>query len=643
MCGWVGIAWRDGVAPEDVAARVARMGRSIRHRGPDSDGLIAAEFARIGFKRLSIIDLASGDQPVSNESGSVQVFLNGEIYNHQELRADLERRGHRFRSHSDAEVLPHLYEEHGLDFLAQLNGMFAICVHDREKQRIFLCRDRLGIKPLFYAERGSRLVFGSELKAILASGLVERTLDPQRILGFLDSFTCPAPHTLVRGVNKLMPGEFLEFGPGCAPRLTRYYRLPVPERASAEAPRLEELDALLEDSVRRQLVADVPVGVSLSGGLDSSLLTLYAARQERSDLRLFTIHFPTTPAEELANARAVARRFEIEHVVLSATTDDFLTHAARMVWFNDEPVADPAYYSAMKVAEAAATQVKVLLSGTGADELFAGYGHYALTRKKQLFAALPEWMQRAPLTRALLRRPAEELAALSTYRASGFAWHALAMSQLAPHDRRALEAHLPRSHDPYEALRAAFRASAAAHPLDQQLYADTTTYLPDQLLPVLDRSTMGASIEGRVPYLDHRLCEAALRIHGPFKLGARRANGNGKTPKALLRALSGELPPGVLQRKKVGFPNAVLEWLDAGLGACLPAILRARDSFAAEHLPRAWLEGLVRSRDSMRANWRVLYPILVLQIWYELFVRRDGEDAPDVGLQELFAEGARGA
>ncbi|NOT29284.1 MAG: asparagine synthase (glutamine-hydrolyzing) [Planctomycetes bacterium] len=642
MCGLAGIAWWQGGAPEGVETRVERMARSIRHRGPDSDGWIEADFARIAFKRLSIIDLATGDQPVSNESGSVQVFLNGEIYNHLELRGELERRGHQFRSRSDAEILPHLYEEHGIGFLSHLNGMFAICLCDHERRKLFLCRDRLGIKPFFYAERAGRLVFGSELKSILASGLVERELDESRILAFLNSFTCPAPHTMVRGVKKLLPGEFLEVGFDGAPRLTRYYRLPIPEHTSTGAPDLEELDSLLEDSVRRQLVADVPVGVSLSGGLDSSLLTLYAARQERSDLRLFTISFPSTPVEEIENARAVAARFEIEHVVLSATTDDFLAHAPRMVWFNDEPVADPAYYSAMKVAEAASAEVKVLLSGTGADELFAGYGHYTLTRKKELFAALPSFVQRSSLVRGLVRRPTEELDALCSYGRSSFAWHALAMSSLTPADRRTLEAHLPGSQDPHESLRAAFASNGSVHPLDQQLYADTVTYLPDQLLPVLDRSTMSASIEGRVPYLDHRLCEAALRIHGPYKLGAGVRFGSGRTPKALLRALAGELPPEVLRRKKVGFPNAVVEWLDSGLGECLPRILAARGSFAAEYLPGPWLSGLVRSRESMRANWRVLYSILVLQIWFELFLRLDLEEAPAVGLQELFPESSIG-
>lgn len=644
MCGFAGIAWRDGQAPDGIEARVERMGRSIRHRGPDSDGLLAAGFARVGFKRLSIIDLATGDQPVSNESGSVQVLLNGEIYNHLELRRGLEQRGHVFRSHSDAEVLPHLYEEHGLDFLTLLNGMFALCLCDHETKRLYLCRDRLGIKPLFYAERGSRLVFGSELKALLASGLVERELDRSRILGYLDSFSCAAPHTLVQGVKKLLPGEFLEYGTGHAPRLTRYYRLPVPGPSSSHdgAPDLEALDALLEDSVRRQLVADVPVGISLSGGLDSSLLTLYAARQRLSDLRLFTIDFPSTPAEEMENARAVARRFEIEHVVLSATTDDFLAQAPRMVWLNDEPVADPAFYPALKVAEAASSVVKVLLSGTGADELFAGYGHYTLTRKKEIFTTLPAWLRRMPPLRAALRRPEEELAALDAYGRSRFAWHALAMSHLGPADRRALEAHLPESLAPREALHSAFEACAGAHALDQQLYVDTVTYLPDQLLPVLDRSTMGASIEGRVPYLDHRLCEAALGIRGPFKLGARSALGTGRTPKALLRALAGELPPDVLSRKKVGFPNAVLEWLDAGLGECLPTILATPGSFAAEHLPTPWLRGMLRSRESMRASWRVLYPVLVLQIWYELFVRADLDSAPTVGLRELFGVTGRG-
>lgn len=640
MCGFAGIAWGGAEAPSDVERRVARMGRTILHRGPDSEGRIEARFAQVTFRRLSIIDLETGDQPVSNEAGSVQVLLNGEIYNHRELRRELERRGHRFRSRSDAEVLPHLYEEYGLEFLQHLNGMFALCVVDHERGTVHLARDRLGIKPLFWSHVGGRLVFGSELKALLASGLVERRLDEGGVLAFLSSFTCPGANTLIAGVKKLLPGERLELARDGGIRFERYYRLPRPDAATARAPDMEELDALLADSVRLQLEADVPVGISLSGGLDSSLVTMYAARARHPDLKLFTICFPSTPREELDSARAVARLYELEHVELSATASDFLADAPRVIWQNDEPVADPAYYSATQVAEAASAEVKVLLSGTGADELFAGYGHYWLTAKKDLWAALPGALQ-APWAWRWLGRAPTELAALASHSRSRLDWHALATLHLDPDDRRRLEGHLEGSRDPLEALRMAFDECPGADPLDQQLYADLVTYLPDQLLPVLDRSTMGASIEGRVPFLDHRLCEAALRIHGPFKLGASRRSAGGRTPKALLRKLGRGLPREVLTRRKIGFPNAVIEWLDTGLGDCLPEILRAPGSFAAEYLPRAWLDSLMVSREAMRAHWAVLHSILVLQVWHELFVRRDLTEAPEVGLRELFLEGSR--
>lgn len=635
MCGFAGIAWR-GAAPSDAARATDRMVATIAHRGPDSDGLIDARFARVRFKRLSIIDLDTGDQPVSNESGSVEVLLNGEIYNFRALRKDLEARGHRFRTQGDAEVLPHLYEEWGLDFVQHLNGMFALCVVDHERDRLLLCRDRMGIKPLFYADGPGGLAFGSELKALLASDRVERAIDPTQILSFLDLFYCPGPATLVPGVKRVQPGELLELADG-ALHVHRYWDLA--ERASRprQAPTGErEIDALLEDSVGLRLIADVPVGVSLSGGLDSSLIALYAARQERSDVKLFTVHFEGTPREELDCASEVARQLGLDHVVLSATLDDFMAAAPRIVWTADEPVADPAFASALKVAEVAATRVKVLLAGTGADELFAGYGRYGLTRRRRALAGAPAWLRRSRgverLFAALGR--ADELRALRVYAEDRSAWHGEAMSQLTPAERAALAAGLPGSADPLRAVHAAFEAGRGLPPLEQQLLADSLTYLRDQLLPLGDRTSMGPSIEGRVPFLDHRLVEAAFALPGRDKLGP-----GGETKAVLRRLARGRLPDAVLDRAKLGFPNAVVEWLEGGLAERLPALFAAPGSLAAELLPRDWLEGLL-GPALRRRRWQPVYALLVLQVWYEIFVRRGLERAPDVGLLELFEIGS---
>jgi len=381
MCGFAGVTWWGTACPIGVESAVERMTAVIEHRGPDSAGLINTPGCRVGFRRLAIVDLRTGDQPVSNEDGTIEVLVNGEIYNHRELRRTLERAGHRFRTQSDAEVIPHLYEEHGPDFVHHLNGMFAICVVDHTQQRTLLYRDRLGIKPLFVASSSGALVFGSELKTIVASGLVEPNLDPSQLLMFLGNFSTAGRHTLLHGIEKLLPGELIDFRSGREPERRRYYQIPVTSKSAAVPADLDALDRALADAVSVRLIADVPVGISLSGGLDSSLVTMYASQAEHHDLQLFTVHFEGTPREELECAQEVAGRFGLPHETLSASTSSFLSEAPATFWMCDEPVADPAYYAATKVADAAASMVKVLLSGTGADELFAGYGHHGLTAK----------------------------------------------------------------------------------------------------------------------------------------------------------------------------------------------------------------------------------------------------------------------
>ena len=607
------------------------MNALIRHRGPSSDGRIDARFARIRFRRLSIIDLETGDQPVSNASGTIEVFLNGEIYNHRALRRELESSGRVFRTQSDAEVIPYLFEEHGIEFLTRLNGMYAIVICDHERGELYLCRDRFGIKPLYYGNSAGSLIFGSELKPLLASGMIEPEIDQTQLLSFLTLFYTPGEQTLVRGIKKLAPGSYLKFSSTGVTSSAQYYSLPLPPKEEQVPLNLDSLDEILEDSVKLRLVADVPVGISLSGGLDSSLITSYAARAKTSNLKLFTIHFKSTPPIELESARAVAAHFGLEHVIVQSTTSDFVENAVRMMWVNDEPIADPAYYSAMKIAEKASEHVTVLLSGAGADELFAGYGHYSLTRKKEWYASA-QFLHRFQAIDRLIgdRRSPGALEGLKQYRESRLAWHLEAMSSLSATERSDLWKQIPGSANPAAALASAFGEADGIGPLNQQLYADLRTYLADQLLPVLDRSTMAASIEGRVPFLDHRLVEAAFAIRGSDKLGVR-----GK-PKAILRRLgSKDLPPQVLSRPKHGFPNSVLEWFDAGLGNALPAILSRPSGLASQYLPRPWVQSLTESPATIRKQWRVLYSLLVLEIWYELLMNRDVQSAPSDSLSDL--------
>lgn len=622
MCGFAGIyLLAPEAAPVDLDQRVRAMARAIAHRGPDADSLLRTPFATVGFRRLAIVDLATGDQPVYANDGRIQVFFNGEIYNHVELRERLLREhGVTVRGGSDAAVLPHLYERYGEDFVDLLNGMFAICVLDGRDRSCRLYRDRLGIKPLYFAAVPGAVVFGSELKALFASGLVRAAVDPAQVVPFLELFYVPGAATLCAGVQKVLPGERLVLRPGRPPERRRWWRLAA-HVTPGRGDRLEELDALLADATRLQLMADVPVGISLSGGLDSSLITHYA-RAADAGVRAFTITFPDTDPGELDCARTVSRALGIEHLELSAADADFLGELDATTFFNDEPVADPAFFPALCVARAAAAHVKVLLAGSGADELFAGYGHYRLTGRAVAYRLLAHVLGDRLAQRAVgMRRSSAERAAIRAFDQDRLPYHGLAISHLTDADRDALQPLV--HHDHLHELADSFRAAADLDPRNRQLCADTETYLPHQLLSLLDRTTMGASIEGRVPFLDHRVAEFALSIHGDHKFGGAQQN------KLLLRRLAARhLPAGVATRKKHGFPNAVHRWLAA---PALPAI-RARlldpGTFVRETLPEPWLAGLLATPETLRQNALTVHSLLVLGAWHGVFCVGDPSRQP---------------
>ncbi|MCK5942636.1 MAG: asparagine synthase (glutamine-hydrolyzing), partial [Planctomycetes bacterium] len=445
MCGFAGIYLHDPDArPADLDARIAAMAQAIAHRGPDAQNVVVEPYAGAGFRRLAIIDLVTGDQPVKATDERIQVFFNGEIYNHLELRERLRREhGVTIATGSDAAVLPHLYERYGDDFVDLLNGMFAICVLDGRDRSCRLYRDRLGIKPLYFAEGGGRVVFGSELKALFASGLVDAEVDPAQLVPFLELFYVPGAQTLCKGVEKLLPGERMVLQQGRPPRRERWWRL-AQQVTPREGELLDEVDALLADATRLQLIADVPVGISLSGGLDSSLIAHYAHQalskgDAVADVRAFTIAFPDTDPGELDCARQVSRRLGIEQVEITAAAGDFLAELDATTFYNDEPVADPAVFSSLLVCRAAAEHVKVLLAGSGADELFAGYGHYRLTGRCTAYRLLAHAVGDALAARmAGMKRPKPERDAIRAFPRDRLPYHARAMTHLSDADRDAL-------------------------------------------------------------------------------------------------------------------------------------------------------------------------------------------------------------
>jgi asparagine synthase (glutamine-hydrolysing) len=604
---------RGAVNPDQLAA----MSATLVHRGPDSDGTFADGSAGLAARRLAIIDLATGDQPIANENGRVTVVQNGEIYNYRELRHELERVGHRFSTSGDTEVLVHLYEEHGELFAERLRGMFAVALWDSERNRLVLARDRFGIKPLYYREAGDELAFASELRA-----LPRGEIDLDALEAFLSFNSVPGPLTIFRDVRKLQPGHVLTWENGRS-ELIQYAR-PAPVRASEvrgeeEAELVEELRARLRDSVRAHLVSDVPVGVLLSGGIDSSMLAALAAEEASEPLRTFSIGFEERSFDELADARLVAERYGTQHRELVLRPDAALLLPALAEAF-DEPFADSSALPTYLISQLAAEDVKVALSGEGGDELFGGYYTYAA----DLLAQRTGWT--APLLRPLVERlPSSSARASFDYRAKRFV-RAAHLPPLERHhgwkeifspDARAELTGRQSRFDPVELLRARFAETEGAELLARLQDVDLGTYLVDDLLVKTDRASMAHSLEARVPFLDSVITNFALALPSRHKV-------RGLRKKVLLRKAAAPLvPPELLRRRKRGFSIPAAAWLRGELEPF------ARDTLSADRLrsqgffrPEAvtrLIDDHVAGREDLS---RQLWGLLSFMLWHERHVER---------------------
>src|SRR3954464_10893877 len=555
MCGICGTASTGRAIDPD---RVAAMSATLVHRGPDSDGMHVDGPVGLAARRLSIIDLETGDQPIANEDGSVVVVQNGEIYNYGELTRELVRAGHRFRTHGDTEVLVHAYEEWGTGFAERLRGMFAIAIWDGRARRLVLARDRYGIKPLYYRVDGDSIDFASELRA-----LPRGEIDLDALEGFL-AFNCvPAPYSIFRDTRKLPPGHVLAWNGSL--ELMRYAR-PAPAletRQEDEAELVEELRARMRDSVRAHLVSDVPVGVLLSGGVDSCMLAALAAEETSEPLRTFSIGFEERSFDELDDARLVAQRYGTQHRELVLRPDAALLLPALADAF-DEPFADSSALPTYLVSELAASDVKVALSGEGGDELFGGYYTYAADLLAERAGGL------ARLARPLVERlPTSTARASLDYRAKRFV-RAAHLPPLERHhgwkeifspDARAELTGRKSSFDPVDVLRARYEETEGADELARLQDVDLGTYLVDDLLVKTDRASMAHSLEARVPYLDTVVTNLALALPTRHKV-----RGLGK--KVLLRkAAAPLLPREIVQGKKRGFSIPAAAWLRGDLQA----------------------------------------------------------------------------
>jgi len=613
MCGIAGFTHSHGRADR---ARISHITGLLRHRGPDQQGVYVSEAASLGAVRLKIIDLEGGEQPMSSEDGGAVLVYNGEIYNYREVRQTLVERGHCFRSRSDTEVLLRAFLEWDTGCFEKLKGMFAAAVWQERRGRLILVRDRLGIKPLYWRRGGTEIYFGSELKALFEHPEISRELDPTALDQYLSLNYVPGPRTLVAGIEKLPPGHFLEWSGGEA-RLRPYWELrmdPRPDLGEEEA--AASLDALLQQSVRQHLISDVPLGVLLSGGVDSSAMVHYAAEAVGGRLKTFSISFAGRSFDESRYFRAVARRYSTEHYEMDLGRDLDLEEAIRQfAEYADEPCGDSSSLPVWYLSKMCRRQVTVALSGEGADELFGGYLTYQADRLARAARLVPLAVRRAALAAARRWLPVSEDKISVEYMVKrflegtflpAFQAHVYWNGAFSEEQKRPLLAWT--GGGGIESL----ACGAPPGRLNPFLWFDQRYYLPDDILAKVDRMSMAHSLEVRPPFLDHQIVEFAARL--PERLKIR-----GRQQKYLLkRLMRHRLPPEILRRRKVGFDIPAHDWLRRELKPLLLETLCSPVLERAGLFRRGELERLAREHIAGRLNIGFhLWGLMILVLWME--------------------------
>jgi len=612
MCGIAGII--SDRQPVD-ADSIHRMCEWLVHRGPDDEGIYVDTGIGIGMRRLSIIDVPGGHQPLFNEDRTVLAVCNGEIYNFRELRKELEKSGHKFSTNSDTETIVHLYEKHGAEFVQKLRGMFAIAVYDRTRQKLLLARDRLGIKPLHYALRNGRLLFSSEIKAILEAAPELREINQRALLQYFYFGYIPDPLTAFREIRKLPPGHILEFSNGQL-RVTKYWDLPVYGTYSprSESECLDELEHRLEEAVRLHLVADVPLGAMLSGGVDSSSVVALMARCGSAPVKTFSIAFRHADFNEADHARRVAKQFETEHQELLLDPDitktvDLLSKTL------EEPFGDSSMLPTYYVSQLARQHVKVALTGDGGDEAFAGYERYAIHLHRRQYP-LPDWAGRI-YRKGVHRWVPRGMPGRSLAYSISLPWSERYVEgvSLKPFHRQlgllAPEFVESAGEDPLQSFRGWLQRAPASDPLSRVLYLDSKTYLPGDILTKVDRMSMLHSLEARVPLLDHKFLEWVTSLAPKWKMR------NGST-KYIFRKLAERLgvPAEVLDRKKQGFSLPLVHWMRNELKEMILGVLTDTQTLKRGYLNEKGIRRLLEEhfqgrRDHSARIWR----FLMFELW----------------------------
>lgn len=642
ICGKVGFE-------QDATVNRALIGdmlHTIRHRGPDDEGVYLAPQVGLGFVRLAIIDLATGHQPLSNEDGTIWIVFNGEIYNYRELRKVLVEKGHVLKTQSDTEVIVHLYEEFGAACVEKLRGMFAFAIWDQNTKSLLLARDRIGIKPLYYSLDDKRIVFASEIKAILADPTVKSELAPEVIDRFLTFLYVPGEETLLQSVRKLAPGHYLIANRGKV-EVRQYWDLKFSKPSEPWTPVDAErkLSELLAESVELHMIADVPVGVLLSGGVDSTAVLSCAAERTDKEISSYTVGFSGSSFDdERPYAKLAAEAFGSRHRDMTISAGDFAEFLPKYVWHMEEPVCEPPAIALYYVSKLARTDVKVLLSGEGGDEAFAGYNNYRsivwMERLKRICGPLTGPMawglsqlnSRVHSTRLAKYTPLLDATFPNYYysrTSTPFRYSGNGIGELFSTDL----SHLTDKEFTVEPVRRLFSAVKDESILNQMLYIDTKTWLPDDLLVKADKMTMANSLELRVPLLDHRLLEFAASLPPHFKL-------NGFTMKYIWKkSLSKRIPEAILKRKKAGFPVPYESWLRNEFRDDIRDILTDRKTLQRGYFQKQGIEQLIKSNVEHGLYAKEIFSLVTLELWHRMFF--DGETVTLHRSSLQPAEGAR--
>jgi asparagine synthase (glutamine-hydrolysing) len=624
MCGICGFYQYKAQRP--VEAQVLQgMLHVLRHRGPDGSGTYLDQHLALGMRRLSIIDLEGGNQPITNEDGSILTVFNGEIYNYRQLRELLIKRGHKLITSSDTEVLVHLYEDYGDDFVQHLRGMFAFAIWDQRQRRLLLARDRLGIKPLYFTQTDGQLIFGSEIKAILQHPSVHRDLDIEALTNFLSLRYVPTPQTMFKGIWSLPPGCTLSCDRHGV-KTNHYWDLVFDGNRNGhrcEQDYAQELQALLRESVALHLICDVPFGAFLSGGVDSSTIVALMSQLLEKPVKTYSVGFEGDgeSLSELPYARLVAQKFQTDHHEVLIRPTHLLELAETVAWHLDQPLAEHATLANFMVARLAACDVKMVLTGEGGDELFAGYARYSAERLAPWFGLLPETAKRAALA-ASARLPGFRREKIALYALSQPEELTRFLNWFPLFNSRGKQSVLSddlkeklRGYSTEDVIATQLARSEATDSVSRMLYMDTTLWLPDLLLARGDKMSMAASVEARVPLLDHKLVEFAASLPANLKV-------KGLVRKYLLKKVAQSWLPGeIVRRKKQGFPIPMALWLRNEARSFMHDILCSPSLGMRGLLNPRVIEQLIREHEQRKADHSaLLWGLISLELWQRVFL-----------------------